>query len=123
MKSLKEDPWRKAMEKYKTGQAVKGRVLKINPFGIFVELDKDIHGLAHISELAHERINDPSEVVKIGEEYKFKILSIEPENHRLGLSMKALREPKTVQQPGPDQVAEAKEQKTKDAPQSSEEKK
>lgn len=94
MKALKQDPWSKAMEKYKTGQVVKGQVLKINPFGIFVELDNEIHGLAHISELSYDRINDPSEVVKIGEEYKFKILSIEPDNHRLGLSLKALKEHK-----------------------------
>jgi len=127
MKSLKEDPWRKAMEKYKTGQTVKGRVLKINPFGIFVELDRDIHGLAHISELAHERISDPSEVVKIGEEYKFKILSIEPENHRLGLSLKALKKPKTQKESKPIQEAEIQESKpeefTPDQPQAPAEKK
>jgi small subunit ribosomal protein S1 len=99
MKSLKEDPWHKAMEKYKSGQTVTGRVLKINPFGIFVELDHDIHGLAHISELSQDRINDPSEVVKIGEEYKFKILSIEPDDHRLGLSMRALKEKKDIKEP------------------------
>lgn len=92
IKALKEDPWRKAVEKYKIGQIVKGKVLKINPFGIFVELDHDIHGLAHISELADKRIGDPSEIVKIGETLKFKILSIEPENHRLGLSVRALKE-------------------------------
>ena len=81
-----------------------------------MELDRDIHGLAHISELAHERINDPSEVVKIGEEYKFKILSIEPENHRLGLSLKALKEPKTPKEPEPVQAAETQEQKAEELP-------
>lgn len=88
VKALKEDPWQKALEKYKVGQVVAGRVLKINPFGIFVELDQEIHGLAHISELSEQRVSDPSEVVKAGEVYQFKILSIEPENHRLGLSKK-----------------------------------
>jgi small subunit ribosomal protein S1 len=95
MKALKQDPWVKAMEKYKIGQSVKGMVLKINSFGVFVELDRDIHGLAHISELSNDRINDPSEVVKIGKEYKFRILSIEPENHRLGLSLKPAQEKKS----------------------------
>jgi len=92
IKALKEDPWKKAVGKYKIGQAVKGKVIKINPFGIFIELDQDIHGLAHISELADKRIGDPSEIVKIGETLKFKILSIEPENHRLGLSIRALKD-------------------------------
>lgn len=92
IKALKDDPWKKAIEKYKIGQIVKGKVLKINPFGIFVELDKDIHGLAHISELSEKRIGDPSEVVKEGDVLNFKILSIEPENHRLGLSLKAVKE-------------------------------
>ncbi|MFH1598150.1 MAG: S1 RNA-binding domain-containing protein [Patescibacteria group bacterium] len=95
IKKLKEDPWKKAISKFEIGQAVKGKVLKINPFGAFVELDKDIHGLAHISELAQFKINDPSEVVKIGETYSFKILSIEPDNHRLGLSLKALQKKTT----------------------------
>lgn len=92
MKSLKEDPWKKAAAKFKIGEIVKGEVIKINPFGVFVELDKDIHGLAHISELSDKRINNPSEVVKEGEKLKFKILSIEPENHRLGLSIRAVKE-------------------------------
>jgi len=92
IKVMKEDPWKKAVQKYKIGQQVKGKVLKINPFGVFVELDKDIHGLAHISELSEGRISDPSEIVKIGDTLKFKILSVEPENHRLGLSIRALKE-------------------------------
>ncbi|MDD5040480.1 MAG: S1 RNA-binding domain-containing protein [Patescibacteria group bacterium] len=90
IKALKEDPWKNALERYHVGQVIRGRVIKMNHFGVFVELDEDIHGLAHISELSDRRISDPSEIVKMGEPYKFKILSIEPENHRLGLSMKAV---------------------------------
>ncbi len=90
MKQLVEDPWKKAIEKYKIGQVVTGKVLKLNPFGVFVELDEDIHGLAHISELSHKLVRHPGEIVKVGEDRKFKILTIEPNNHRLGLSVKAL---------------------------------
>ncbi len=90
MKQLKKDPWREAINKYETGQVVTGTVLKLNPFGVFVELDKDIHGLAHISELSHKLVRHPGEIVKVGQNYKFKILSIEPDHHRLGLSLKAL---------------------------------
>ncbi len=92
-KKLKEDPWKEVAKKYKVGQAVKGKVLKINNFGLFVELDCDIHGLAHISELSEKPIEDPAEMAKIGDVLDFKILSIEPVNHRLGLSCKALIKP------------------------------
>lgn len=92
MKKLIMDPWKKAAEKYTIGQTVKGKVLKTNPFGIFVELDSEIHGLAHISELSHKKLNNPRDVVEIGKEYDFKIISMDTNNHRLGLSIKALTE-------------------------------
>ncbi|MFH1456523.1 MAG: S1 RNA-binding domain-containing protein [Patescibacteria group bacterium] len=88
IKKLQEDPWKKAAEKYTLGQKIKGKVLKTGKFGAFVELDEKIHGLAHISELSNQQITDPSEAVKPDEIYEFKIVSIEPEDHRLGLSLK-----------------------------------
>ncbi len=91
-KNLVEDPWKKAVLKYQVGQIVKGKVTKTDNFGAFVELDQDIHGLVHISELSDKKIDKPDEVVKVGESYDFKIVSIEPEDHRLGLSMKAVKE-------------------------------
>jgi len=90
MKKLKEDPWADVSEKYKIGDTVEGTVLKSNPFGLFVELDKDIHGLAHISELSDEPVDHPSKIAKSGEVMKFQIVSIEPKEHRLGLSLRAL---------------------------------
>ena len=92
IKRLKDDPWKMAVEKYTIGQVVKGKVLKLNPFGAFVELDDEIHGLAHISELSKKAITSASEVVKEGEEREFKIISIEPASHRLGLSVKQIEE-------------------------------
>lgn len=93
VKRLQEDPWEKAVERYHVGQTVRGKVLKLNPFGAFVELDSEIHGLAHISELAETMVRNPGEILKAGETYDFKILSIDAKNHRLGLSRKALKEP------------------------------
>lgn len=93
MKKLVADPWHNIGDKYKVGDVVLGKVLKANPFGLFVELDKDIHGLAHVSELAAKPITDPLEIAKPGDELKFKILSVEPEHHRLGLSIRALNAP------------------------------
>lgn len=128
MKKLIEDPWTRVADKYKAGQLVKGLVLKVNPFGAFVELDRDIHGLAHISELSEKLISHPEDIVTVGKEYTFKILSIEPRNHRLGLSLKAAKkkavpvdtdtakkdpEKKTVTEPQPPTAAEVEKEATK----------
>lgn len=92
MRKIKDDPWKNVSEKYKVGEIVKGKVLKANSFGLFVELDQDIHGLAHISELSDKPITDPNEIAKAGDTLEFKIVSIEPQDHRLGLSIKAMKE-------------------------------
>lgn len=96
MKKLVDDPWLRVGDKYKVGQWVKGRVLKINPFGLFVELDPDIHGLAHISELSDKPVKDVNEVARTGDEFEFRIVSIDPINHRLGLSLKKGKEDKAA---------------------------
>jgi len=87
IRRLLKDPWSTVNKKYKINQKVKGEVLKINPFGLFVKLDKNIHGLAHISELSKSPIKDISKIAKEGDILEFKIVSIEPEDHRLGLSL------------------------------------
>lgn len=92
LKRLTEDPWQKAVERYSIGQVVSGKVLKLNPFGAFVELDEEIHGLAHISELSSKSIRSANEVLKEGETRQFKIISIESNQHRLGLSIKQLED-------------------------------
>src|SRR3990172_8954647 len=100
MKKLLEDPWKKVSEKYKVGDIVKGTVLKTNPFGLFVELDEDIHGLAHVSELSTKPIANVDEIAKSGDVIDFRVISIEPAQHRLGLSIKALKEkPKKEKEP------------------------
>ncbi|MEK7473110.1 MAG: S1 RNA-binding domain-containing protein [Patescibacteria group bacterium] len=96
MKKLVDDPWKSVAKKYELNQWVKGRVLKINPFGLFVELDPDIHGLAHISELAAKPVKDVNEVARVGDEFEFRIISIDPENHRLGLSLRKEKEKEVV---------------------------
>jgi small subunit ribosomal protein S1 len=88
MKALQEDPWKNVAEKYKVGDMVQGIILKVNPFGLFVELDEDIHGLAHVSELSDKPVTNVHEIAKAGETKEFRIVSIEPTEHRLGLSLK-----------------------------------
>ena len=107
IKQLQEDPWLEAVKKYQIGQSIKGKVAKIMPFGVFVELDKDIQGLAHLMELSHDAVKSPEEILKPGEEKEFKIISIEPAEHRLGLSLKAMTE-------APVKKEEAKEEKTEE---------
>jgi ribosomal protein S1 len=110
MKKLIQDPWKAVGEKYKVGDIVDGKILKVNPFGFFVELDPDIHGLAHISELSKKPLKDVTGLGIIGETKKFKIVSIEPEAHRLGLSIKAL-EDKAPEEPAKEEAkAEIKEE-------------
>jgi small subunit ribosomal protein S1 len=90
IKQLIGDPWVGVEKKYEVGSIVKGKVLKTNPFGVFIQLDEDIHGLAHISELSDKIVRDVNDIVEIGKSYDFKVLSVEPRQHRLGLSMKAV---------------------------------
>lgn len=92
MKALVEDPWKRIHERYRVDQIVKGRVLKVNPFGLFVELDSEIHGLAHVSELIVAAGTPLETQIKPGDVREFKVVSIEPEQHRLGLSEKALKQ-------------------------------
>lgn len=98
MKRLEEDPWKKLIEDLKIGDVIEGLVNRITPFGAFVKVivgkDGEIDALVHISEISSKHVSDPKEVLKVGEKKKFKIVSIEPDQHRLSLSLKALEEPK-----------------------------
>ncbi len=86
MKALKDDPWANVAEKYKVGDTVEGKVDKINHFGAFVYLDKDIHGLAYVSEFQSLHPGRKmEEIFQVGTSYKWKILSMEPKTHRMGL--------------------------------------
>lgn len=89
MKKLIRDPWQDVGTKYKIGSEVEGTVLKVNPFGFFVELDPEIHGLAHVSELSDKPVADLATLGKAGDVKKFRIISIEPAEHRLGLSLRS----------------------------------
>ena len=86
MKALKDDPWSTVAEKYTIGDTVSGKVDKMNHFGAFVYLDKDIHGLAYVSEFQNVYPGRKmEEVFQIGNTYQWKILSMEPKSHRMGL--------------------------------------
>lgn len=91
IKQLSEDPWSKIPEKYPPGTRIKGKVIKVTEFGAFVEIEKGIEGLIHISELSQERVEDPRQVVKEGDEIEVMVLDVDPDERRIALSVKSLQ--------------------------------
>jgi len=92
IKQMTEDPWARAIpEKYIPGQIIKGTVTKLTNFGAFVELEPDLEGLLHISELADHKIDKPQDIVKLGEEIEVKILRVDTEARKIGLSLRRVR--------------------------------
>lgn len=89
VKQLTEDPWLRAIpDTYIPGHIIKGKVTKITNFGAFVELEKDLEGLLHISELADHKIEKPQDIVKEDEEVEVKILKVDTEARKIGLSLR-----------------------------------
>ena len=88
VRALQEDPWRARVEKYSVGQLVEGVITRLTKFGAFARLEGDIEGLIHISEIAEHRIEHPKEVLKEGEVKSLRVIRIDPEQHRIGLSLR-----------------------------------
>ncbi|MBM4053850.1 MAG: 30S ribosomal protein S1 [Planctomycetes bacterium] len=93
LKQLHDDPWEKEIpEKFKVGDIVKGHVTKLANFGAFLELGKGIEGLLHVSEFSDKKISNPADAVNVGDELEVKIIRIEPEARKIGLSLRKLSE-------------------------------
>jgi len=88
VRALQEDPWRSRVEKYSVGQLVEGVITRLTKFGAFARLEGDIEGLIHISEISDHRIEHPKEVLKEGEVKSLRVIRIDPEQHRIGLSLR-----------------------------------
>jgi len=94
VKRLVDDPWKHVKEKYAVGQIVEGIVHKVEPFGLMVKLDDQIHGLAHISELSDTPMTDVKDVREkfaIGSKHRFEVMNVEPAEHRLGLKLEGVK--------------------------------
>src|SRR5207248_8193846 len=91
LKRLQAEPWTLVAEKYQVGQVVTGRITKLATFGAFAEIEAGVEGLIHSSDLSDERIQHPRTVVREGDFVTVKILRIEPERRRLGLSLRQAR--------------------------------
>lgn len=94
IKRLTPDPWEKIADNYPIGSVVKGTVTRFSQYGAFVQLEDDITGLIHLSEISDEKVDDPKNFLKVGEKIEAQVINIDSEERRIGLSIKALKSPK-----------------------------
>ena len=100
LKQMTDDPWAHDIpSKYEPGQLVKGTVTKITNFGVFVGLEDGLEGLLHISELADHKVENPEDIVKVGEEIEVKILRVDTEDRKIGLSRKRVEWAEDAEEP------------------------
>lgn len=97
-KQLQPQPWDLVAEKYAVGDVIHGKVVRVAAFGAFVEVEKGVDGLVHVSQISHEWLENPTSALTIGQEVDAKILALEPEAKKMTLSIKALEpKPENVQ--------------------------
>jgi small subunit ribosomal protein S1 len=107
IRRLQPDPWHSTVADFNVGDVIDGTVTKLVNFGAFVRVRDGLEGLIHISELSHQRVAHPGDVVHEGQALKLKIISLDSERHRLGLSLKQAEEPPARPAPEPGQAAPA----------------
>jgi len=90
IKQMQTDPWEEIAERYPVGKKVQGTVMRLTDYGAFVKLEQEINGLVHLSELTHHKVTDPADVLTIGKKVDVQVINIEPDERRIGLSIKAL---------------------------------
>ena len=84
---MNDDPWSTDIpDRYQPGQLIKGKITKITNFGVFVGLEDGLEGLLHISELSDEKVENPEDLVKVGEEVEVKVLRVDTDERKIGLS-------------------------------------
>jgi small subunit ribosomal protein S1 len=105
IRRLQPDPWHSTVADFNVGDVIDGTVTKLVNFGAFVRVRDGLEGLIHISELSHQRVAHPGDVVHEGQQLKLKIISLDSERHRLGLSLKQAEEPPARPAPEPGQAA------------------
>lgn len=91
IKQLTPDPWELAARRYPVGTKVKGEVTSVPDFGVFVKLEEGIEGLVHVSQLSFERVDKPSSLYKVGDPIEAEVIHVDPQQRRIGLSVRALR--------------------------------
>lgn len=89
-KQLQPQPWDLVSENYAVGEVIHGKVVRIVPFGAFIEVEKGVDGLVHVSQISYDRIETPASVLNVGDEVDAKIISLDPEAKKMNLSIKAV---------------------------------
>jgi len=92
IKQLTPDPWKEVARKYRRGEMVSGRVTNVTDFGAFIELEEGIEALIHVSEISREKVEKPSDVLKVGDTVSAIVLHVDSQERRIGLSLKGLKE-------------------------------
>ena len=92
VKQLMPDPWKDVARRYRRGEVVTGKVTNVTDFGAFIELEEGIEGLVHVSEISREKVEKPSDVLKVGDTTSAVVLHIDGHERRIGLSMKGVAE-------------------------------
>ena len=118
MKRLIPDPWSVIEDKYPIGSKVKGTVNRFSPFGAFVQLEDDINGLIHLSEISDQKVEDPADHLDVGQEVEAVVINIDRDEHRIGLSLKGAGGKKKVKKEEvveePEEEAPAEEEEVKE---------
>jgi ribosomal protein S1 len=109
MKFPDENPWRSAAEKYSVGTVVTGRVARMTDFGAFVELEPGVDALLHVSQISHDHVDKPSDVLKQGQEITAKVVDLNEADRKISLSIKLLEQPAGEQEEYADEAADVEE--------------
>jgi 4-hydroxy-3-methylbut-2-enyl diphosphate reductase len=116
-KQLQPQPWDLAAEKYAVGDIIHGKVVRIVPFGAFIEVEKGIDALVHVSQISYERIETPATVLNVGDEVDAKIIALDVEAKKMNLSIKAvLPEPERKPRADKAEKSEGREERKSRAP-------
>src|SRR5262249_38067618 len=118
LKQLQASPWDNIHDKYPLGSRVKGKVTRVQDFGAFVELEPAVEGLIHISELSPSRVRRVIDIVKPDQDVKVVVVSLDPGQRRIGLSLKAAlpKEPEKQDEPEPEVEEPAPKQRVRTTP-------
>jgi small subunit ribosomal protein S1 len=92
IKQLEPDPWENVVKKYRRGQVVKGTVTNVTDFGVFLEIEKGVEGLIHVSEISKDKVDNLKEFAKLGDDLEVLIISIDRRSRKIGLSIRDLKE-------------------------------
>ena len=110
-KQLQPKPWELVADKYHAGDVIKGKVVRIVSFGAFVEVEKGVDGLVHVSQISNEWLDNPTSALKVGDEVEAKILEIDTEKEKMTLSIKALLPETEVRKVNPNKAHKSEEGK------------